>query len=136
MQIACSTTPQKVSLQNWKPIFPVISRILNIEQRSQTSLKFACVRFWLFFVKFKELKTLYWENKNLYFRYFGCLNYSLYHGLNLFLIILNFWWCHRIGVRMSTLIVLIFVYIFFSRILVDFANLNIRKTFFKRHLRK
>ena len=80
LQIACSPTPEKVSLQNWKPIFPVISRILNIEQRSQTSLKFACVRFWLFFVKFKELKTLYWENKNLYFRYFGCLNYSLYHG--------------------------------------------------------
>ena len=54
-----SLNPEKVSLQNWKPIFPVISRILYNEWHGQTSLKFACVRFCLFFIKLKKLKNLY-----------------------------------------------------------------------------
>ena len=33
-----SLNPEKVSLQNWKPIFPVISRILYNEWHGQTSL--------------------------------------------------------------------------------------------------
>ena len=68
LQISCSYTPEKVSLQNWKPIFPVISRILKIEWHGQTSLKFAYVRFCLLFIKFKKLKN---KNKKPSFQLFS-----------------------------------------------------------------
>ena len=61
-------TPKKVSLQHLKLIFPVILWIFNLKWHDQASLNVPFVRFCLFFIKFKKLKTLYWENKNLHLK--------------------------------------------------------------------
>ena len=57
-------TMEKVSLQNLKPTFPVISRIFDFEYHGQTSLKVALM-FGLVFMKFRKLKSLHRENKKL-----------------------------------------------------------------------
>ena len=83
MQLPWSLNPEKVSLQNWRPIFLVILRIFDIEYHGQTSLKVAFVRFCLFFIMLKKLKTLSWENKNLHLhRYHRCLTNVSFHCLS------------------------------------------------------
>ena len=53
--------PQKISLQNLKPLFPLILRIFDLECHDQTSLKVAHV-----FMKFRKLESLHMENKKLH----------------------------------------------------------------------
>ena len=53
--------PQKINLQNFKPPFPLILRIFDLECHDQTSLKVAHV-----FMKFRKLESLHMENKNLH----------------------------------------------------------------------
>ena len=53
---------QKISLQNFKPLFPSILRISDLECHGQTSLKVAFVKFAYVFMKFRKLESLYMEN--------------------------------------------------------------------------
>ena len=57
--------PQKYTLQNLKLIFPVTLRIFGHEFHIQTSVKVELVMFGLIFKKFRKLRNLYRENKNL-----------------------------------------------------------------------
>ena len=58
--------PQKeISLQNFKPIFPLILRIFDQEYHRETSLKVASVKFIHVFVKFRKLESLLYENIKL-----------------------------------------------------------------------
>ena len=54
---------QKISLQNFKPLFPLILRIFDLECHGQTSLKVAFVKFAHVFIKFRKLESLHMENK-------------------------------------------------------------------------
>ena len=58
--------PQKISLQNFKPLFPLILRIFDLECHGQTSLKVAFVKFAHVFMKFRKLESLHMENKKLH----------------------------------------------------------------------
>ena len=58
--------PQKLSLQNFKPLFPLILWIFDLECHGQTSLKVAFVKFAHVFMKFRKLESLYMENKKLH----------------------------------------------------------------------
>ena len=53
-----------MSLQNFKPLFPVILWIFDLECHSQVSLKVTFVEFGLTFMKFRKLKGLHLEPKN------------------------------------------------------------------------
>ena len=53
---------QKISLQTFKPLFPLILRISDLECHGQTSLKVAFVKFAYVFMKFRKLESLYMEN--------------------------------------------------------------------------
>ena len=57
--------PQKISLQNFKPLFPLILRIFDLECHGQTSLKVDFVKFAPVFIKFRKLESLHMENKKL-----------------------------------------------------------------------
>ena len=58
--------PQKErSLQNFKPLFPVILRIFDHEYHGETSLKVASVKFVHVFMKFRKLESLHQENIKL-----------------------------------------------------------------------
>ena len=57
---------QKMSLQNFKPPFPLILQIFDLECDGQTSLKVVFVKFGQIFMKFKKLESLHMENKKLY----------------------------------------------------------------------
>ena len=58
--------PQKEkSLQNFKPLFPVILRIFDHECHGETSLKVASVKFVHVFMKFRKLESLHQENIKL-----------------------------------------------------------------------
>ena len=48
----------KLSLQNFEPIFLVNLRIFDLKCHGQTSLKVATVMFCLAFMKFRKLKSL------------------------------------------------------------------------------
>ena len=50
-------------MQNFKPLFPVILRIFDLECHGQASLKVAIVKFDPAFMKFRKLKSL--KNKEL-----------------------------------------------------------------------
>ena len=52
-------------MQNFKPLFPIILPIFDLECHGQASLKIAFVTFRLAFMKFRKLKSLDLENKNL-----------------------------------------------------------------------
>ena len=58
--------PQKISLQNFKPLFPLILQIFDLECHGQTSLKVAFVKFAHVFMKFRKLESLHMENKKLH----------------------------------------------------------------------
>ena len=58
--------PQKISLQNFKPLFPLILRIFDLECHGQTFLKVAFVKFALVFMKFRKLESLHMESKKLH----------------------------------------------------------------------
>ena len=58
--------PQKISLQNFKPLFPLILWIFDLECHGQTSLKVAFVKFAHVFMKFRKLESLHMENKKLH----------------------------------------------------------------------
>ena len=58
--------PQKISLQNFKPLFPLILQIFDLECHGQTSLKVAFVKFTHVFMKFRKLENLHMENKKLH----------------------------------------------------------------------
>ena len=57
--------PKKISLQNFKPLFPVILPILDLECHGQASLKLAFVKFFHVFIKFRKLESLHLENKKI-----------------------------------------------------------------------
>ena len=57
---------QKISLQTFKPLFPLILRISDLECHGQTSLKVAFVKFAYVFMKFRKLESLHMENKKLH----------------------------------------------------------------------
>ena len=63
--------PQKISLQNFKPLFPLILRIFDLECHGQTSLKVAFVKFAHVFMKFRKLESLHMENKKLHHHKIG-----------------------------------------------------------------
>ena len=56
---------QKISLQNFKPLFPLILWIFDLECHVQTSLKVAFVKFAHIFMKFRKLESLHMEKKLL-----------------------------------------------------------------------
>lgn len=56
---------QKIGLQNFELIFPVILRSFDFECHVQTSLKAVFVVFCLNFTKFRKVKSLHWQNKKL-----------------------------------------------------------------------
>ena len=58
--------PQKISLQNFKPLFLLIFRIFDLECHDQTSLKVAFVKFADVFMNFRKLESLHMENKRLH----------------------------------------------------------------------
>ena len=58
--------PQKLSLQNFKPLFPLILRFFYVECHGQTSLKVDFVKFAHIFMKFRKLESLHMENKQLH----------------------------------------------------------------------
>ena len=58
--------PQKISLQNFNPLFPLILRIFDLECNGQTSLKVAFERFAHVFMKVSKLESLHIENKKLH----------------------------------------------------------------------
>ena len=62
---------QKLSLQNFKPLFPLILRISDLECHGQTSLKVAFVKFAYVFMKFRKLESLHMENKKLHHHKIG-----------------------------------------------------------------
>ena len=49
---------QQISLQNFKPIFPLILRLFDLECHGQTSLIVAFVKFAQVFMKFRKLESL------------------------------------------------------------------------------
>ena len=55
-------THKKVSLQIFKPNFPLIVWIFDLEYLDQTSVKVEFVMFGLAFMKFRKLKSLQREN--------------------------------------------------------------------------
>ena len=55
----------KINFQNFKPLFPVILRISDLECHGQAPLKIVFVKFGDFFMKFRKLKSLHLENKKL-----------------------------------------------------------------------
>ena len=63
--------PQKISLQNFKPLFPLILQIFDFECHGQTSLKVAFVKFAHVFMKFRKLESLHMENKKLHHHKIG-----------------------------------------------------------------
>ena len=62
--------PQKISLQKFKPLFPSILRIFDLEchgnPRMTTSNKVVFVKFAHVFMKFRKLESLHMENKKLH----------------------------------------------------------------------
>ena len=52
------------NLQNFKPLFPIVLRIFDLECHGQASLKIAFVKFGHIFRKFRKLRSLHLENKN------------------------------------------------------------------------
>ena len=58
--------PQKISLQNFKSLFPLILRFFDLECHGQTSLKVAFVKFANVFMKCRKLESLHMENKKLH----------------------------------------------------------------------
>ena len=50
--------PQQISLQNFKPLFPLILQILDLECHGETSLIVAFVKFAQVFMKFRKLESL------------------------------------------------------------------------------
>ena len=58
--------PQKISLQNFKSLFPLILRFFDLECHDQTSLKVAFVKFAKVFMKFRKLESLHMKNKKLH----------------------------------------------------------------------
>ena len=58
--------PQKISLQNFKPLFPLILQIFDLECHGQTSLKVIFVKFARVFMKFRKLESLNMENKKFH----------------------------------------------------------------------
>ena len=58
--------PQKISLQNFKPLFPLILQIFDLECHGQTSLKAAFVKFAHVFMKFRKLESFHMENEILH----------------------------------------------------------------------
>ena len=56
---------KKLRVQNFIPVFPVISRIFDLECHKQTSLTVVYVMFRLVFVNLRKLKSLHLENKKL-----------------------------------------------------------------------
>ena len=62
---------QKISLQNFNPLFPLILRIFDLECHSQTSLKASFVTFAQVFMKFRKLESLHMENKKLHHHKIG-----------------------------------------------------------------
>ena len=78
-------TKAKVSLPNFKPIFPLILWFFDLEYYGQTSFKVAFVMFGLFSMKFRKLKSLHWEsqkNLNSIKLRFWVIHYTM--GLKLF----------------------------------------------------
>ena len=63
--------PQKISLQNFKSLFPLILRFFDLECHGQTSLKVAFVKFANVFMKFRKLESLHMENKKLHHHKIG-----------------------------------------------------------------
>ena len=55
----------KIDLKNFKPLFPVILRIFDLECHGQAPLKIAFVKFGDVFMKFRKIKSLHLENKKL-----------------------------------------------------------------------
>ena len=53
--------PQKISLQNFKSLFPLVLRIFDLECHGETSLKVAFVKFTHVFMKFRKLESLHME---------------------------------------------------------------------------
>ena len=58
--------PQKISLQNFKPLFPLVLRIFDLECHGQTSLEVVFVKFAHVFMKFRKRESLHMENKKLH----------------------------------------------------------------------
>ena len=56
--------PQKISLQNFKPLFPLILWIFDLECHGQTSLKVALVKFATFSWNLENWKASTWKTKN------------------------------------------------------------------------
>ena len=63
--------PQKISLQNFNPLFPLILQIFDLECHGQTSLKVVFVKFSHVFMKFRKLESLHMENKKLHHHKIG-----------------------------------------------------------------
>ena len=55
----------KIDFKNFKPLFPVILRIFDLECHGQAPLKIAFVKFGDVFMKFRKIKSLHLENKKL-----------------------------------------------------------------------
>ena len=58
--------PQKISLQNFKSLFPLILQFFCLECHGQASLKVAFVKFAYIFMKFRKLESLHMESLQLY----------------------------------------------------------------------
>ena len=58
--------PQKISLQNFKLLLPLILQIFDLECHGQTSLEVASVKFAHVFMRFRKLESLYMKNKKLH----------------------------------------------------------------------
>ena len=55
---------QQISLQNFKPLFPLILRLFDLECHGQTSLIVAFVKFAQVFMKLRKLESLQTETKS------------------------------------------------------------------------
>ena len=60
-------TTHKTSFQSFKPLFPVILWLLDLECHGQVSIKIASVKCDHVFIKFRKLKSLQLENKKNWF---------------------------------------------------------------------
>ena len=63
--------PQIISFQNFKPLFPLILQLFDLECHGETSLKVAFVKFVHVFMKFRKLESLDMENKKLHHHKIG-----------------------------------------------------------------
>ena len=78
----------KINFQNFKPLFPVILRIFDLECHGQTSLKIPFLMFGYIFMKFRKLRCFRLENKKLdchKTQYFHYISHSLFYGAKCYL---------------------------------------------------